>query len=83
MKLTRCKPGGGFSMIFGPDGKPLAEHLPAGEEGIVKADIDLSDIDYAKGMIDTVGHYSRPDLLSLHVNSKAAKVVVDVSGSDA
>lgn len=64
-------------MIYGPDGKPLAEALPSGEEGILKANIDLSDIDYAKGMIDTVGHYSRPDLLSLHVNPKAAKVVVE------
>lgn len=39
------------------------------------AEIDLKDIDYAKGMIDTVGHYSRPDLLSLLVNLTAAKIV--------
>lgn len=37
------------------------------------ADIDLQAIDYAKQMIDTVGHYSRPDLLSLKVNGEAAK----------
>jgi nitrilase len=65
-------------MIFGPDGRPLAKEIPAGEEGIVTADIDLRDIDYAKGMIDTVGHYSRPDLLSLLVNPKAAKVVTEM-----
>jgi len=59
-------------MIFGPDGAPLCEALPAGEEGILTADIDLRDIDYAKGLIDVVGHYSRPDLLSLVVNPKAA-----------
>ncbi|MCJ1379619.1 hypothetical protein MMC17_002721 [Xylographa soralifera] len=72
-------PGGGFSMIFGPDGKPLVEAFPAGEEGILQADIDLRDIDYAKAMIDTVGHYSRPDLLSLQVNSKAAKLVASMN----
>ncbi len=60
-------------MIYGPDGAPLCDALPAGEEGILKADVDLRDIDYAKGMIDPVGHYARPDLLSLIVNPKAAK----------
>lgn len=55
-------------MIFGPDGKPLAKALTDGEEGILVADIDLRDIDRAKAFIDTVGHYARPDLLSLLVN---------------
>ncbi|KAF2738755.1 putative nitrilase [Polyplosphaeria fusca] len=68
-------PGGGFSMIFGPDGKPLCEPVRVGEEAILKADIDLRDIDYAKTFIDTVGHYARPDMLSLLVNPVAAKHV--------
>ncbi|KAJ9609937.1 hypothetical protein H2200_006266 [Cladophialophora chaetospira] len=68
-------PGGGFAMIFAPDGAPLVKPIPAGEEGILTADIDLSAIDYAKQMIDVVGHYSRPDLLSLNVNKEAAKHV--------
>lgn len=55
-------------MIFGPDGKPLCEPIGAGEEGILKADINLRDIDYPKAFIDVVGHYARPDLLSLLVN---------------
>ncbi|KAK5046813.1 hypothetical protein LTR84_007167 [Exophiala bonariae] len=66
-------PGGGFSMIFGPDGKPLAKALTDGEEGILVADIDLRDIDRAKAFIDTVGHYARPDLLSLLVNPSQDK----------
>ncbi len=59
-------------MIFGPDVRPLVEALDPGEEGILQADIDLQDIDYAKNMIDTVGHYARPDLLSLLVKPEEA-----------
>ncbi|KAF5971723.1 aliphatic nitrilase [Fusarium coicis] len=35
-------PGGGFSMIYGPDGSELCKPLGPGEEGILYADIDLS-----------------------------------------
>lgn len=72
-------PGGGFAMIFGPDGAPLVKALDPGEEGILMADIDLKSIDYAKQMIDVVGHYARPDLLSLNVHGEAAKHVNHVS----
>jgi predicted amidohydrolase len=65
-------------MIFGPDGRPLADALPVGEEGILTADIDLADIDYAKRMIYNVGHYSRPDLFSLNVIPTAAKIVTEM-----
>ncbi|KAL7939930.1 nitrilase, partial [Trichoderma barbatum] len=66
-------PAGGFAMIFGPDGTPLVEPMEPGEEGILTAEIRLSTIDYAKQMLDVVGHYSRPDLLSLKVNLEPAK----------
>lgn len=65
-------------MIFGPDGKPLCEPLGAGEEGILTADINLRDIDYPKAFIDVVGHYARPDLLSLQVNTKVDKHVTNM-----
>jgi nitrilase len=68
-------PGGGFAMIFGPDGAPLCEALGDGEEGILYAEIDVRARDLALQMIDVVGHYSRPDLLSLNVNSTAARHV--------
>ena len=35
-------------MIFGPDGSPLCEPVDTGVEVVLKADIDLRDIDYAK-----------------------------------
>jgi nitrilase len=65
-------------MIFGPDGSPLCEPWPPGKEGIMQVDIDLQDIDHAKAMADPVGHYSRPDLLSLNVNKTAAKICHEV-----
>lgn len=68
-------PGGGFAMIFGPDGTPLVDPMDPGEEGILTAEIQLNTTDYAKQMLDVVGHYSRPDLLSLKVNLKTAKAV--------
>jgi nitrilase len=51
----------GNSAIIGPDGKILAGPLEA-EEGIIYAEIDLSQIIAAKRMFDVVGHYARPDV---------------------
>ncbi|KAL4961176.1 carbon-nitrogen hydrolase [Aspergillus stella-maris] len=60
-------PGGGSSAVFGPDGRMLAGGIPATEEGIVYADLDMDEILKAKAFVDVVGHYSRPDLLWLGV----------------
>lgn len=75
MLTSHRQPGGGFSMIFGPDGKPLCEPISDGEEKIITAEVNLRDIDKPKAFIDVVGHYARPDLLSLTVNTKVAKHV--------
>ena len=69
------KPGGGFAQIFGPNGAPLCEPLDPAVEGILYAEVNLADRMYATQIIDVVGHYSRPDLLSLNVNTVAAKHV--------
>lgn len=66
-------PGGGFTMIFGPDGRELVKPLDPGEEGILYADVDVASRALAKHNLDTVGHYSRPDLLSLRVTKHSAK----------
>ncbi|OKL56108.1 hypothetical protein UA08_08685 [Talaromyces atroroseus] len=68
-------PSGGFSMIFGPFGEELVEPLPADQEGILYADCDLSRKAEAKQNLDLVGHYSRPDMLSLRVNRYPSKPV--------
>ena len=45
---------GGRSNLFGPDGAPLAQYLPEGEEGLVFAEIDLAALHMAKTAGDTL-----------------------------
>ena len=61
--------GGGHAMIFGPDGRELADWLDPSEEGILVADIDLGLISLAKAAADPVGHYARADVTRLYLNS--------------
>ena len=67
--------GGGFSMIYSPWGDELVERLDPSEEGILVAEVDLSLKRLAKQCLDVVGHYCRPDQLSLRVNKYPARPV--------
>jgi aliphatic nitrilase len=62
--------GGGWARIYGPDGSELASPLAEDAEGILYADIDLSNILYAKAGADPAGHYARPDVLSLNFDAR-------------
>jgi len=71
-------PGGGFSMIYGPDGIPMAEALPEGAEGIVTADLDLDKIGFAKALYDAAGHYTRSDIFSFRVDRTSRRSMHDM-----
>ncbi|GAQ87877.1 Carbon-nitrogen hydrolase [Klebsormidium nitens] len=64
----------GGSAIIAPSGEVLAGPKYDGE-GLVTAELDLGDIVRAKFDFDVVGHYARPDVLSLRVNEKPNSTV--------
>ena len=66
--------GGCHTAVISPEGRYLAGPLPEGE-GLAIAVLDRSLITKRKRMMDSVGHYSRPDLLGLRLNASPARQV--------
>jgi aliphatic nitrilase len=82
--------GGCFTAIVSPDGTLMAEPLRSGE-GEVIVDLDFTLIDRRKMLMDSAGHYNRPELLSLmidrtptaHVHERTVHpVAIDTKSAD-
>jgi nitrilase len=64
----------GGSVIIDPLGKVLAGPV-FNEDALIAAELDLSIIPSAQMDFDAVGHYARPDVFSLRVNTAAQEAV--------
>ncbi|KAH7393067.1 cyanide hydratase/nitrilase-like protein [Pyrenochaeta sp. MPI-SDFR-AT-0127] len=67
--------GGGFSAVYGPDGRRLTKPLPSTEEGIIYAELPMDLLVSLRHFADPIGHYSRPELLWLGVDTREKKHV--------
>jgi nitrilase len=75
-KLHLWPPGG--SGVFGPSGQTLAG--PDYDSDIVYAVCEAKAVKFAKGILDSLGHYSRPDCVRVQVFAQNREHVVFEKG---
>jgi nitrilase len=68
----------GNTVIVAPSGEILAGPVREREETLV-ADLDLGEVLSARRHLDPVGHYHRPDIFRLHVDTAPRPPVVEAS----
>jgi nitrilase len=71
-KLRKALRGGCMTAIVSPEGAHVVPPLTQGE-GILLADLDMGLIVKRKRMMDSVGHYARPELLRLVLDDRPAR----------
>ncbi len=72
----------GNSVICNPNGEIVAGPLRH-EEGILTAEVDPSQVDSARRLFDPVGHYNRPDVFQLSVDTRRRQAVTLVADDPA
>lgn len=73
-KLQKGLRDGCMTCIISPEGRHLVPPLTEGE-GILIADLDMRLVTKRKRMMDSVGHYARPELLHLVHDARPAQTV--------
>ncbi|WP_298961380.1 Nit6803 family nitrilase [uncultured Roseibium sp.] len=81
-KLQRGLRDGCMTCIISPEGRHVVPPLTEGE-GILTADLDMRLITKRKRMMDSVGHYARPELLHLVHDTRPAETVMPVAAPPA
>lgn len=71
----------GDSIVIAPGGEIVAGPKRK-EAGILYCDIDREKVGIAKRALDVTGHYSRPDIFTLHVNTRPQSPIVFENKSD-
>ncbi|CAG8949622.1 hypothetical protein HYFRA_00007855 [Hymenoscyphus fraxineus] len=66
----------GNARIYGPDGQNLVEHPTKDFEGLLYVNIDLNEAHLSKALADFGGHYMRPDLIRLLVDTDRKDLIV-------
>jgi aliphatic nitrilase len=72
----KLKPGGGYSGILAPRGDWLAGPVLEGE-ALIYAELDFQLIDSLKAIVDSSGHYARPDVVQLKLDRRPQKPLDD------
>jgi nitrilase len=70
----------GNTVIVGPAGEIIAGPVREREETLI-ADLDLGSVVAARRFLDPVGHYNRPDVFRLHVDTSPRTAVVIEGGA--
>ena len=71
-------PEEGNTVIVAPDGSLIAGPVRRREETLI-ADLDLRAVAAARRYLDPAGHYNRPDVFQLHVDTSPRPAVIEGS----
>ena len=69
----------GNTVIVAPDGTVLAGPVREREETLI-ADLDLRTVAIQRRHLDPAGHYNRPDVFRLHVDTSPRPAVIETPG---
>jgi nitrilase len=68
----------GNSVICNPNGEIVAGPLRY-EEGILTTEVDLTRVKETRRLFDPAGHYNRPDIFQLTVDTRQRRAVTLIS----
>ena len=69
----------GVAVVVGPNGAILAGPVREEERTLV-VEVDLTDVAAARRFMDPTGHYNRPDVFSLHVDTSPRHATTVTTG---